>query len=170
MLAPGSGERPLGRRFVDDARVVEHHAIIPTATRADSISLPEDERRIYDLVCRRLLTAWHLDHLYSTTTVVTLVAEADRYRSTGTRVDQLGWRILEPRRTPRSEEPAAGAAAVGAAPAGDSASGAGAARRGDAESRSSRSWRPARAWTSPMRAVSSAPPDRRDATARPLVV
>ena len=30
MLAPGTGERPLGRRFVDDAKVTDHHAIIPT--------------------------------------------------------------------------------------------------------------------------------------------
>ena len=39
-LAPGTGEQPLGRRFVDDAKVTDHHAIIPTATspeRADSV-------------------------------------------------------------------------------------------------------------------------------------
>src|SRR6185369_4766962 len=28
-LAPGTGERPLGRRFVDDSKVTDHHAIIP---------------------------------------------------------------------------------------------------------------------------------------------
>ena len=33
-LAPGTGERPLGRRFVDDAKVTDHHAIIPTTTLA----------------------------------------------------------------------------------------------------------------------------------------
>ena len=32
LLAPGTGERPLGRRFVDDAKVTDHHAIIPTTT------------------------------------------------------------------------------------------------------------------------------------------
>src|SRR5713101_7472735 len=31
-FAPGTGERPLGRRFVDDAKVTDHHAIIPTTT------------------------------------------------------------------------------------------------------------------------------------------
>ena len=30
-LAPGTGERALGRRFVDDSKVTDHHAIIPTA-------------------------------------------------------------------------------------------------------------------------------------------
>ena len=33
-LAPGTGERPLGRRFVDDSKVTDHHAIIPTTTSA----------------------------------------------------------------------------------------------------------------------------------------
>ncbi len=32
LLAPGTGQRPLSRRFVDDAKVTDHHAIIPTAT------------------------------------------------------------------------------------------------------------------------------------------
>src|SRR2546422_103011 len=29
-LAPGTGERLLGRRFIDDSKVTDHHAIIPT--------------------------------------------------------------------------------------------------------------------------------------------
>jgi hypothetical protein len=29
-LAAGTGERPLGRRFIDDLKVTDHHAIIPT--------------------------------------------------------------------------------------------------------------------------------------------
>jgi DNA topoisomerase III len=29
-LAAGTGERPLGRRFIDDSKVTDHHAIIPT--------------------------------------------------------------------------------------------------------------------------------------------
>jgi len=33
-LAPGTGERPLGKRFVDDAKVSDHHAIIPTVISA----------------------------------------------------------------------------------------------------------------------------------------
>ena len=38
-LAPGTGERPLGRRFIDDAKVTDHHAIIPTVTQAANASL-----------------------------------------------------------------------------------------------------------------------------------
>ena len=95
-LAPGTGERPLNRRFVDDAKVTDHHAIIPTATRAGHLS--PDEQRIYDLVCRRLLSAWHDDHITSVTTLITAIVNgpiADRYHSSGSVVQQLGWKALD---------------------------------------------------------------------------
>jgi DNA topoisomerase-3 len=98
LLAPGTGDRPLGRRFVDDAKVSDHHAIIPTATSPQHARLPEDERRIYDLVCRRLLSAWHDDHIAAVTTVITAIRNgemADRYFSTGTEVRQQGWKVLD---------------------------------------------------------------------------
>ena len=44
MLAPGTGERPLGRRFVDDAKVTDHHAIIPTITPPRTAALSPDEK------------------------------------------------------------------------------------------------------------------------------
>ncbi|HEY4565056.1 MAG TPA: DNA topoisomerase, partial [Thermoanaerobaculia bacterium] len=58
-LAPGTGERPLSRRFVDDSKVTDHHAIIPTPTSPAGADLLDDERKVYDLICRRLLSAWH---------------------------------------------------------------------------------------------------------------
>ena len=33
-LAAGSGQRALSKRFVDDAKVSDHHALIPTSERA----------------------------------------------------------------------------------------------------------------------------------------
>jgi DNA topoisomerase-3 len=97
-LAPGTGERPLGRRFVDDSKVTDHHAIIPTTTPADRDSLPPEERKIYDLICRRLLSAWHDDHIWSVTTVITAIrndATVDRYHTSGSAVQQIGWKVLD---------------------------------------------------------------------------
>ena len=104
-LAPGTGERPLSRRFVDDSKVTDHHAIIPTTTSLDVSALAEDERKIYDLICRRLLSAWHDDHIWSVTTVITAISNPpasgvgepllDRFHSTGTLVDQVGWKVLD---------------------------------------------------------------------------
>ncbi|MDR3700676.1 MAG: DNA topoisomerase 3 [Candidatus Sulfopaludibacter sp.] len=97
-LAPGTGERPLGRRFVDDAKVTDHHAIIPTTTSPERASLSAEERRIYDLICRRLLSAWHDDHIWLVTTVITAIRNGemvDRYRSSGSMVQQVGWKVLD---------------------------------------------------------------------------
>jgi DNA topoisomerase-3 len=97
-LADGTGERPLGRRFVDDAKVTDHHAIIPTTTSVENASLSSEERKIYDLVCRRLLSGWQDDHIWSVTTVITAIWNGDvvdRYHTSGTAVQQIGWKVLD---------------------------------------------------------------------------
>lgn len=124
LLAEGTGSRPLGRRFVDDAKVSDHHAIIPTTLRAGA-ALSTNQQRIYDLICRRLLQAWHDDHVYATTRVVTEVSSIhaslgspidggtptlDRFESNGTAIEHLGWKELDlggkkPKSTPRRGAP-----------------------------------------------------------------
>ena len=104
LLADGTGSRALGRRFVDDAKVSDHHAIIPTGS-SQSPPAGSDEAKIYDLVCRRLLAAWHKDHIWSVTTVITAITSlageentaplVDRYHSSGTAVEQEGWKVLD---------------------------------------------------------------------------
>ncbi len=113
-LAEGTGERALGRRYVNDAKVTDHHAIIPTTTSPEGVALSGDERKIYDLICRRLLSAWHQAHLSSVTTVVTAITstpepegagetegaaepgeQIDRYHSSGSMVVQAGWKVLD---------------------------------------------------------------------------
>lgn len=98
LLAPGTGERPLGRRFVDDSKVTDHHAIIPTPAARERTSLAPDEEKIHDLICRRLLAAWHDDYIAAVTTVITAIRnadQADRYHSSGTAVQQTGWKVLD---------------------------------------------------------------------------
>ena len=97
-IAPGTGERALGRRFVDDAKVTDHHAIIPTAARGERAQLSSDEKKIYDLVCRRLLSAWHEDHVWSVTTIITAIRNGeivDRYHTSGSSVEKVGWKVLD---------------------------------------------------------------------------
>jgi DNA topoisomerase III len=95
-LAEGTGQRPLGPRFVDDAKVTDHHAIIPTGASPANAEMDADERKLFDLVCRRLLSAWHADHIWSVTTVITLVRSSveDRFHSSGTAVQQAGLKVL----------------------------------------------------------------------------
>ena len=126
LLAPGTGEHPPGKRFVDDSKVSDHHAIIPTAIKMQADRLTEEQRKLYDLVCRRLLMMWHQDHLQEVTTVTTAIRvetepTVDRYRTTGTVVRQVGWKILDPildrGSEPRSREPKKDAEKTQALPA-----------------------------------------------------
>lgn len=97
LLAPGTGERPLGKPFVEDAKVTDHHAIIPTGVSPANVSLGPDERKLFDLICRRLLSAWHQDHIWSVTTIITLVRsqQDDRFHSSGSAIVQMGWKVLD---------------------------------------------------------------------------
>jgi DNA topoisomerase-3 len=100
LLAAGTSERPLGKRFVDDSKVTDHHAIIPTGVPPGNLPPGSDEQKIFDLICRRLLAAWHEDHIWSVTTVITLVRNSaenteDRFRSSGTVIQQQGWKVLD---------------------------------------------------------------------------
>ena len=97
-LAASTGTRPPGKRFVDDSKVTDHHAIIPNAVSPVKTNLSEQERRVYDLICRRFLMMWHDDYLQAVTTVITAITTGDivdRYRTTGTLVQQVGWKALD---------------------------------------------------------------------------
>ena len=111
LVAEGTGVRPLGRRHVDDAKVTDHHAIMPTGATPTGLAPASSEARLLDLINRRLLQAWHDDHRWSATSVVTRVAhkaDADSYLSTGATVEAAGWKVLDIQTTtkPREDEQA----------------------------------------------------------------
>jgi len=56
-----------GRRVVDDTRVHDHHAIIPTGKPVRPGALDRDEQRLFDLVARRFLAAFYPDAEFAVT-------------------------------------------------------------------------------------------------------
>jgi DNA topoisomerase III len=86
----GLQQLPLGR-VVNDARVDDHHAIIPTDVEHDVSEFSPDERRVFDLVARRFLAVFHPPARYARTTIVTLV-EDERFRTRGKITLEAGWR------------------------------------------------------------------------------
>ena len=86
----GLDRLPLGR-VVNDARVGDHHAIIPTEGDHDLAGLGRDERRVYDMVARRFLAAFHPAARFERTVVETRVAE-HLFRSRGKVLIEAGWR------------------------------------------------------------------------------
>ena len=78
-------------RVVNDSKVDDHHAIIPTDVEHEVERFSPDERRIFDLVARRFLAVFHPPARYARTTVVTLVEE-ERFRTRGKVTLEAGWR------------------------------------------------------------------------------
>jgi DNA topoisomerase III len=82
---------PLGR-VVNDAKVTDHHAIIPTrAERHPVEKMNPDDRRIYDLVARRFLAVFHPDAVFENTRVETTVS-SHVFRTRGKLMLVPGWR------------------------------------------------------------------------------
>jgi DNA topoisomerase-3 len=82
---------PLGR-VVNDGKVTDHHAIIPTrAERHPVEKFSDDDRRIYDLVVRRFLAVFHPEAVIENTRVETTV-EGHVFRTRGKRILVPGWR------------------------------------------------------------------------------
>ena len=59
----------LGSNYVNDAKVSDHHAIIPTEHPVNFSSLNEKERKIYDLVVTRFLSVFYPPYEYENATI-----------------------------------------------------------------------------------------------------
>jgi DNA topoisomerase-3 len=78
-------------RVVDDAKVTDHHAIIPTNAEHKLDKMGDDDRRIYDLVARRFLAAFHPEAVFENTRVETTV-QTHVFRTRGKVLLVPGWR------------------------------------------------------------------------------
>lgn len=96
--------RPLSTRFlVNNAKVTDHHAIIPTEEGVDLWRLSGPERNIYDLVVRRFLAVLLPPFEYEET-VLTLTAEGETFAAKGKIVKNQGWRAAYSRFTLEEDE------------------------------------------------------------------
>ncbi len=79
-------------RVVNDAKVTDHHAIIPTRAEHHPVEkFNDDDRRIYDLVVRRFLAIFHPEAVFENTRVETTVA-GHMFRTRGKVMLVPGWR------------------------------------------------------------------------------
>lgn len=79
--------------FVDDSKVTDHHAIIPTEAYVQLENMTIDERRIYDMVVRRFLAVLYPAYAYEQTTVSLSVA-GETFTTQGKIVSELGWKEI----------------------------------------------------------------------------
>ena len=77
--------------MVNDAKVSDHHALIPTKSEHDLSRMGADELKVYDLVAKRFLAIFHPDAVYERTRVETTVAE-HVFRTSGRVLLEAGWK------------------------------------------------------------------------------
>ncbi|MFF2480753.1 DNA topoisomerase III [Paenibacillus sp. NPDC058071] len=85
------GQLNVTKRIVDDSKVSDHHAIIPTEQFVNLSALSSDERRLYDLIVKRFIALFYPPYRYEETSV-TLVAGSDKLYAKGKVQKDLGWK------------------------------------------------------------------------------
>ena len=85
-------------RISNNAKVTDHHAILPTVQveTLDIAELPESEQKILRLVATRLICATGEKHIYDETTM-TVSCEGSLFTAKGKTVVQDGWKGIEQR-------------------------------------------------------------------------
>ncbi len=81
------------QRVVNDKKVTDHHAIIPTRSEHKLDKMGADELKIYDLVTKRFLAVFHPEAVFERTRVETTVSE-HVFRTSGRRLVEAGWRAV----------------------------------------------------------------------------
>ena len=86
--------KPLQTKYiVNDAKVTDHHAIIPTEQYVDLNKLSREERHIYDLVVRRFIAVLSAPFEYDEVQVKITVGRYNFYTK-GQSVKSAGWKAL----------------------------------------------------------------------------
>ncbi|MBP3646179.1 MAG: DNA topoisomerase III [Clostridia bacterium] len=97
------------KRIFDDAKLTDHHAIIPTGRKFNPASVTEDEKKLFDLIARRLIAAFYPPYVYNATRVITGCL-GEVFQSNGTVVVDEGfkavYRDLQPRKKAKEDSDA----------------------------------------------------------------
>lgn len=96
--------KPLQKRYlVNNAKVTDHHAIIPTEEQPELWRLSGPERNIYDLVVRRFMAVLLPPYEYDEVTL-TLQVNGQQFSAKGRSVKEQGWRAAYDRSFSLDEE------------------------------------------------------------------
>ena len=84
------------KSYVDNAKVTDHHAIIPTKIKANINNMSKDELAVYTLICKRFLSIFMPAYVVEKTDVLTETETGKSFKSSGKVVVDPGYSILYP--------------------------------------------------------------------------
>lgn len=90
------------KRFVDNSKVSDHHAIIPTDQPLQLAPLSTDEKNLYDLIARQFIAVLYPPYRYQQTTLVTTV-QGESFYSVGKVEIDRGWRAAKMQQSEQSD-------------------------------------------------------------------
>lgn len=93
---------PLSKRIINDAKVTDHHAIIPTDVLAGNLS--RNEKCVYASAVLRFVTAFYPPCIKGITTVDAEVME-EKFRARGTVILEPGWTAIQPKKKQKPKKP-----------------------------------------------------------------
>jgi len=82
----------LSKTYIDDAKLTDHHAIIPTHKSAP-VDLPLKQRNIYELVAKRFLSIFLPAEVRNETTAIIQIGQHS-FRAAGSVIKEQGWTVL----------------------------------------------------------------------------
>lgn len=91
------------KRYVDNSKVTDHYALIPTYVTVDLNKLSEDEKKIYNLIVKRFLAIFYPPAVYNTVKVETEVVDEIFITSSRT-LKEAGWKEIYEVSKPKDEE------------------------------------------------------------------
>ena len=89
------GKLPISKRYFDNEKISDHHAIIPTPQTAPMDKLPPDARNLFDMIARRLVAVFYPAHEYDAIKVIT-ECQGHSFKTTGRMVRLNGWKDVYP--------------------------------------------------------------------------
>ncbi|MED4403814.1 DNA topoisomerase III [Metabacillus fastidiosus] len=88
-----NGQIRVNKSFVDDGKVSDHHAIIPTEESVPLSAMTDKERKIYDLVVKRFLAVLMPPFEYEQTTIKAMI-QNEVFIAKGKTVINQGWKAV----------------------------------------------------------------------------
>ena len=92
LLPPPTNSIMNNKRYVNEKKVTDHHAIIITEQFPNFSKLNSEEEKIYDLVVRQVIAAHYNHAVFSYTTIHSLVDKRAEFISKGKVQIEEGWR------------------------------------------------------------------------------
>lgn len=91
------------KRYVDDSKVTDHYAIIPTYIYCDSTKMDGDTEKIYNLIVKRFLAIFYPYAVYNTVKVDTAVG-TEIFVTNSKTLKESGWKAVYDFSTKKDEE------------------------------------------------------------------